>query len=59
MLFLDWINKAQAREATGQMPIHLLKQMSVHGEAGGNALGNLPIQGNHLLALNAPLLVYA
>jgi adenine-specific DNA-methyltransferase len=32
MPFLDWVNKNQAKEATREVPYHLLKQESIHGD---------------------------
>lgn len=57
---LDWVNRNQAQAATRAVPIHLLKQESVHGDAGGDgAPDNLLIQGDNLLALKALLPVRA
>ncbi len=35
MPFLDWVNKNQAKETTREVPYHLLKQESVHGDVTG------------------------
>lgn len=58
MPFLDWVNKNQAKEATHEVPYHLLKLESVHGDLTG-ANENLLIQGDNLLALKALLPFYA
>lgn len=55
MPFLDWVNKNQAKESTREVPYHLLKQESVHGDASDNLL----IQGDNLLALKALIPFYA
>ncbi len=31
MPFLDWVNKSQAKEATREVPYHLLKPVGPHG----------------------------
>ena len=31
MPFLDWVNKNQAKEASREVPYHLLKQEAVYG----------------------------
>lgn len=49
MPFLDWVNKSQAKEATREVPYHLLKQEGTYGEPSENLL----IQGDNLLALKA------
>ena len=59
MPFLDWVNKNQAKEATRQVPYHLLKQESVHGDVSGKNADNLLIQGDNLLALKALIPFYA
>ena len=58
MPFLDWVNKNQAKEATHEVPYHLLKLESVHGDLSG-ANENLLIQGDNLLALKALIPFYA
>ena len=58
MPFLDWVNKNQAKEATREVPYHLLKLESVHGELSG-ANANLLIQGDNMLALKALIPFYA
>lgn len=58
MPFLDWVNKNQAKEATHEVPYHLLKLESVHGDLTG-ANENLLIQGDNLLALKALIPFYA
>jgi adenine-specific DNA-methyltransferase len=55
MPFLDWVNKNQAQQAAREVPYHLLKQESVHGEPAENLL----IQGDNLLALKALIPFYA
>lgn len=59
MPFLDWVNKSQAKEATREVPYHLLKQISVHGDVSGSNKDNLVIQGDNLLALKALIPFYA
>lgn len=59
MPFLDWVNKNQAKEAAREVPYHLLKQESVHGDASGVNADNLLIQGDNLLALKALIPFYA
>lgn len=59
MPFLDWVNKNQAKEATREVPYHLLKQESVHGDVNGANADNLLIQGDNLLALKALIPFYA
>lgn len=49
MPFLDWVNKSQAKEATREVPYHLLKPVGPHGDPAHNLL----IQGDNLLALKA------
>ena len=55
MPFLDWVNKRQAKEATREVPYHLLKQEASYGEPSENLL----IQGDNLLALKALVPFYA
>lgn len=59
MPFLDWVNKNQAKETTREVPYHLLKQESVHGDVSGANADNLLIQGDNLLALKALVPFYA
>lgn len=59
MPFLDWVNKNQAKETTREVPYHLLKQESVHGDVSGAHADNLVIQGDNLLALKALIPFYA
>lgn len=59
MPFLDWVNKNQAKEATRQVPYHLLKQESAYGDVSGAHADNLLIQGDNLLALKALIPFYA
>lgn len=59
MPFLDWVNKNQAKETTREVPYHLLKQESVHGDVSGAYADNLLIQGDNLLALKALIPFYA
>lgn len=59
MPFLDWVNKNQAKESTREVPYHLLKQESVHGDVSGANADNLLIQGDNLLALKALIPFYA
>ena len=59
MPFLDWVNKNQAKEATREVPYHLLKQESIHGDTSGANTDNLLIQGDNLLALKALIPFYA
>jgi adenine-specific DNA-methyltransferase len=58
MPFLDWVNKNQAKEAVREVPYHLLKQESVHGDVSGSSAENLLIQGDNLLALKALIPFY-
>jgi adenine-specific DNA-methyltransferase len=58
MPFLDWVNKAQATQTSRDVPYHLLRQVSVHGQADGASADNLLIQGDNLLALKALLPFY-
>jgi adenine-specific DNA-methyltransferase len=53
--FLDWVNKSQATSAASEVPYHLLRFESAHGDAGSE---NLLIQGDNLLALKALLPFY-
>lgn len=41
MPFLDWVNKNQAKEATREVPYHLLKQEAAYGDVSGANAGNL------------------
>lgn len=59
MPFLDWVNKNQAKEATREVPYHLLKQVAVYGDVSGANADNLLIQGDNLLALKALVPFYA
>lgn len=59
MPFLDWVNKNQAKEATREVPYHLLKLESVQGDVMGSHADNLLIQGDNLLALKALIPFYA
>lgn len=59
MPFLDWVNKNQAKEATREVPYHLLRQESSHGDTSGANADNLLIQGDNLLALKALVPFYA
>jgi adenine-specific DNA-methyltransferase len=59
MPFLDWINKNQAKEATREVPYHLLKQESAYGDLSGVNADNFLIQGDNLLALKALIPFYA
>ena len=59
MPFLDWVNKNQAKAATGAVPTHLLQQEAVYGGSDDSPPENLLIQGDNLLALKALIPVYA
>ena len=59
MPFLDWVNKNQAKEAIREVPYHLLKLESVHGDVSAGNADNLLIQGDNLLALKALIPFYA
>ena len=59
MPFLDWVNRNQAKDATREVPYHLLKQVSAHGDISGANADNLLIQGDNLLALKALIPFYA
>lgn len=59
MPFLDWVNKNKAKETVREVPYHLLKQESVHGDVSGSSAENLLIQGDNLLALKALIPFYA
>ncbi len=59
MPFLDWVNKNQAKETVREVPYHLLKQESVHGDVSGSSAENLLIQGDNLLALKALIPFYS
>jgi hypothetical protein len=52
MPFLDWVNKNQAKETTREVPYHLLKQVSVHGDVSGAHADNLLIQGDNRPLVN-------
>ncbi len=56
---LDWVNKNHAKESVREVPYHLLKHESIHGDISGNFSENLLIQGDNLLALKALLPFYA
>jgi adenine-specific DNA-methyltransferase len=55
MPFLDWVNKNQAKDASREVPYHLLKQEAIYGTGGENLL----IQGDNLVALKALIPFYA
>jgi adenine-specific DNA-methyltransferase len=55
MPFLDWVNKAQAKSLTADVPYHLLQFQSTHGDA---AADNLLIQGDNLLTFKALVPTY-
>lgn len=59
MPFLDWVNKNQAKETVREVPYHLLKQVSTHGDISSGSIDNLLIQGDNLLALKALIPFYA
>lgn len=59
MPFLDWVNKNEAKAVTQEVPYHLLKLQSVHGDLSGTNADNLLIQGDNLLALKALIPFYA
>jgi adenine-specific DNA-methyltransferase len=59
MPFLDWVNKNQAKETSREVPYHLLKQESVHGDVSGTNADNLLIQGDNLLTLKALIPFYS
>lgn len=59
MPFLDWVNKNQAKEATREVPYHLLKHESSHGDISDINADNLLIQGDNLMALKALVPFYA
>lgn len=59
MPFLDWVNKNQAKETTREVPYHLLKLESIHGDVSAANADNLLIQGENLLALKALIPFYA
>lgn len=52
MPFLDWVNKNQAKETTREVPYHLLKQESVHGDVSGANADNPLIQGKRGLSID-------
>ncbi len=45
MPFLDWVNKNQAKQVTGEVPYRLLDFQTQHGDAGAG--DNLLIQGDN------------
>lgn len=55
MPFLDWINKSQAVASTADVPYHLLRIESAHGDPSAE---NLLIHGDNLKALKALLPFY-
>ncbi|PPK44173.1 adenine-specific DNA-methyltransferase [Trinickia symbiotica] len=57
MPFLDWVNKNQAKDASLEVPYHLLKRERTYGD--NSATDNLIVQGDNLLALKALLPFYA
>jgi adenine-specific DNA-methyltransferase len=59
MPFLDWVNKNEAKEVVREVPYHLLKHESTHGDVSGPNVDNLLIQGDNLLALKALIPFYA
>lgn len=58
MPFLDWVNKNQAKDATREVPYHLLKYESSHGDVSAACADNLLIHGDNLLALKALIPFY-
>lgn len=56
MPFLHWVNKNHAKKVVRDVPYHLLKLESVHGDPADT---NLLIQGDNLLALKALVPFYA
>ena len=58
MPFLDWVNKPQATRSAQEVPYHLLRQVSAHGDVDGPYADNLLVQGDNLLALKALLPFY-
>jgi adenine-specific DNA-methyltransferase len=58
MPFLDWVNKPQATRNAQEVPYHLLRQVSTHGDVDGPYADNLLVQGDNLLALKALLPIY-
>jgi len=56
--FLDWVNKPQATRSAQDVPYHLLRQVSAHGDVDGPYADNLLVQGDNLLALKALLPFY-
>ena len=58
MPFLDWVNKPQATRSAQDVPCHLLRQVSAHGDVDGPYADNLLVQGDKLLALKALLPFY-
>jgi adenine-specific DNA-methyltransferase len=57
MPFLDWVNKNQAKQVTGDVPYRLLDFQQQYGDA--NVKDNLLIQGDNLEALKALKPFYA
>ena len=56
MPFLDWVNKNQAKDIARDVPYHLLKQESVHGDVAGANADNMIIQGDNCrVSLNLQL----
>jgi adenine-specific DNA-methyltransferase len=58
MPFLDWVNKSQATRSAQDVPYHLLRQVSAHGDVDSPYADNLLVQGDNLLALKALLPFY-
>ena len=56
MPFLDWVNKSQAQRESTEVPYHLLKLESAHGD---EQASNMIIQGDNLIALKALQPFYA
>ena len=54
MPFLDWVNKNQAKQTSGEVPYRLLEQQQTFGDGEGNLL----IQGDNLAALKALKTLY-
>jgi len=59
MPFLDWVNKNEAKQTAAEVPFHLLRHASTHGDVSGASADNLLIQGDNLLALKALIPFYA
>lgn len=55
MPILDWVNKTPAATSAADVPYHLLRMASVHGDPAND---NMLIQGDNLLALKALLPFY-